>query len=112
MSDQKAFAKFPSTGGGYQYIDIFAIEAVGQGGTPELATIFVTGSERYYLVQVEASELERAGEPDGASWCLSLISKVARAGMPNVPSAEADDEDDFTAPANRGPHWTDDNRRG
>lgn len=104
MSDQKAFAKFPTTGGGYQYVDIFAIEAIGQGGTNELATVFAAGSDRYYLVEVAQAELERAGEPDAASWSLALISKVARlangswrAGEDQYdPTAESDDEDDFT----------------
>jgi hypothetical protein len=96
MRDQKAFAKFPSTGGGYQYVDIFTIEAIGQGGTPGLATVFTTGTERYYLVEIAQEELDRSGEPDAASWCLSLISKVARQAL--SPYAEADDEDDFTPP--------------
>lgn len=106
MSDQKAFARFPTTGGGYQYVDIFAIEAIGQGGTSELATIFTAGSDRYYLVEVSQDELDRSKEPDAASWCLSLVSKVARAGMPYVPrltedDEESDDEDGFTPP--KGP---------
>jgi hypothetical protein len=97
VSDQKAFAKFPTTGRGYQYVDIFTVEAIGQGGTPELATIFtVGGSERYYLVEIPQADLDRAGEPDAASWCLSLISKVARQAL--SPYSEADDEDDFTPP--------------
>jgi hypothetical protein len=100
VSDQKAFAKFPTTGGGYQYVDIFAIEAIGQGGTQELATIFTSGSDRYYLVEVPQAELDRAKEPDAASWTLSLVSKVARAGMAGRFLGEADDEDDFTVPMN------------
>lgn len=99
MMNQKAFAKFPTTGGGYQYIDIFTIEAIGQGGTTELATMFAVGSDRYYLVEIPTAELERAGEPDAASWCLSLISKVARMGMPIADPGERDQ--DFDPP--KGP---------
>lgn len=100
MSEHKAFAKFPTTGGGYQYVDVFAIEAIGQGGTPELATIFVTGSERYYLVEVLQPALDFAGEPDAASWCLTLMLKVAQVELGDVfeePTGESDDED-FGAP--------------
>lgn len=100
MSDQKAFAKFPTTGGTYQYIDIYTIEAIGQSAAPEIAVIFSAGgSERFYQVEIGMTELDRAKEPDAASWCLALISKVARAGMPTaIDFGEADNEDDFTPP--------------
>ena len=97
MSDQKAFAKFPAAGGGYQYIDIFAIEAIGQSVEPSGAVIF-GATERYYQIVIPKDELERSGEPDAASWALSLVSKVARASMPHVDLGEADDEDDFVVP--------------
>jgi hypothetical protein len=99
VSDQKAFAKFPTVDGGYQYVDIFAIEAIGQSAAPEIAVIFTVGSERFYQVEIGIQELDRSKEPDAASWCLSLVSKVARAGMPYVP--DSDDEDGFTPP--KGP---------
>ena len=80
MSDQKAFAKFPSPKGGYQYLDIFVIEAIGQSTEPTLAVVF-GATERFYQIEVTPAELERSGEPDAASWALSLVSKTARMAL-------------------------------
>lgn len=108
MSDQKTFAKFPALGSesGYQYVDIFQIEGIGQSTTPEAAVIFMIGSERFYQVMVDREELDRAGEPDAASWCLSLMTKISRIAQRGYlaeagQSDDRDDEDDFTPPAGR-----------
>lgn len=113
MSDLKAFAKFPALGGegAYQLIDIYQIEAIGQSTAPTAAVVFAIGTERFYQIEVPQEELDRAGEPDAASWCLSLVTKVARISLEVPTEAEGDDEDDFTPPR-RGPNWLDDNRCG
>lgn len=76
---QKAFAKFPamSSEGAYHYIDIFTIESIGQSATQTAAVIFTAGSDRYYTIEVSESVLAQAGEPDAASWALTLVSRVA-----------------------------------
>lgn len=98
MSDQKAFAQFPAAGGAaYHLIDIFMIEAIGQSSAPEGAVIF-GATDRYYSVEVSQEELDRAGEPDAASWCLSLVTEVsqrhANAAVIYADDVPMNDEDD------------------
>lgn len=92
---QKAFAQFPAMAGGYQYLDIFTIEAIGQGLAKQAATIFIMGSERYYNVEISDEELAASGEPDAASWCLTLVSEVARRGGAPLMQADQSDESDY-----------------
>lgn len=88
---QRAFAKFPNDGGGYQLIDVFAVVAIGQSNEPTVAVLFGE-TERYYSVVIDQAELDRAGEPDAASWCLTLISDVSRYGGRPLLQARSQDE--------------------
>ena len=96
---QKAFGQFPALGGGYQFIDVFTIEAIGQSLEPQAATIFCVGETRYYNVEIPQAQLDKAGEPDAANWCLTLIGIITRkAGASTSTVHERDVEDGFTAP--------------
>lgn len=88
---QRAFAKFPNMGGGYHLVDVFAIVAIGQSTAPTGAVLFGE-TERYYSIEVPQEELDRAGEPDAASWCLTLISDVSRYGGRPLLQARSQDE--------------------
>lgn len=94
----KAFAQFPGANDTFFFIDIFAIEAIGQSQAPEVATIFMT-SQTFYSIEVELETLKSAGCATAAEFAYATIAQVASAAAesPDALRSEdlGDEDEDF-----------------